>query len=248
MPSLADPQTDRIVGCFLAGAIGDAWGSVYEGSAPPVELKDDIGWILTDDTQLTLATCEAIVKSGGVDPSTIGDHFAQAFRAGGLVGLGASTFQSLQGLSAGGHWALVGRNGERAAGNGAAMRAAPLAFCLDPDVPSDRILIRDVCQITHHSDEAYIGGLAVIRAIRRAWHGLWPGGPGLISSIVGGLPDSNVRDRLDELGRLNPQEPLIDVARRFGNSGYVVESVPFALFAAQQAHVSTFDGWLKTII
>ena len=37
------------------------------------------------------------------------------------------------------------------------MRIAPLAFVLDAGDRSHRVIIRDVCRITHHNDEAYVG-------------------------------------------------------------------------------------------
>lgn len=52
------------------------------------------------------------------------------------------------------------------AGNGAAMRIAPLAFHVDPALAQDRQVIRDVCRITHHNDEAYVGALAIVGAVR----------------------------------------------------------------------------------
>src|SRR5262245_24138963 len=68
-----------------------------------------------------------------------------------VPGLGSSTLKALRDLSAGAHWALAGARGEYAAGAGAAMRIAPLAFLLDPASADDRVLIRDVARITHHS-------------------------------------------------------------------------------------------------
>src|SRR5262245_38835108 len=92
---MPDSNSRRGAGCLCGGAIGDAWGSAYEGMVAPVavELRDD--WSLTDDTQLTLATCEAIVAARGVSPESIAAEMARAFRAGTLVGLGASTYQAL---------------------------------------------------------------------------------------------------------------------------------------------------------
>jgi len=59
------------------------------------------------------------------------------------------------------HWPLSGRSGEYAAGNGAAMRIAPLAFFVDASTRQQ--LIRDVCIITHKNDEAFVGCLAIIK-------------------------------------------------------------------------------------
>ena len=189
---------DKITGCLTGGAIGDALGSAYEGKSPPIQFDESLDWNITDDTQLGLATCRAITVAHRVDPAAIADAFADAFRNQCVSRMGAATYQALEGLVAGGHWALVGRKGEQAAGNGAAMRVAPLAFCLDPENAQDRRTLRDVCRITHHHDEAYVGALAVVHAVNRAWNGCWTGGPGLVSSVAEQLPDSRVRDRLRE--------------------------------------------------
>lgn len=241
-------MVDRILGCLIGGAVGDAWGSRYEGTTPPFVADLTRDGILTDDTQLTLATCAAIVSEGCVSPDGIAAEMARAFRKRILTGLGASTYQALESLAAGGHWALVGRKGDQAAGNGAAMRIAPLAFCLDLREYRERQLFRDVCRITHHHDEAYVGALAIALAIQAACQQEWTGGGGLISHIARQLPDSGVRDRLFELESLDPMTALPQVAEQYGNSGYAVESVPLSLFAAQQAHGSEFSTWLRGVI
>src|SRR5262249_50491561 len=142
---------DRILGCILGGAIGDAFGRPYERRQPPVVISEAEEWLLSDDTQLTLATCEAIASPrGSVAPATLPERFAHWHRARGISGRGSNTLKALTELVAGGHWALVGGKGERAASNGAAMRAAPLAFCLDPNDEMERRTIRDVSRITHH--------------------------------------------------------------------------------------------------
>jgi hypothetical protein len=46
-------------GCLLGGALGDAYGGIGERG----------GLRLSDDTQMTLATCEAIARTGRVDPA-----------------------------------------------------------------------------------------------------------------------------------------------------------------------------------
>jgi ADP-ribosylglycohydrolase len=57
-----------------------------------------------------------------------------------------------------------------------------------------------------------------------------------------------VRDRLLTYAALPPTTNLADAARRFGATGYVVESVPFALFAAQRVHELGFAGMLEQVI
>ena len=198
----------RILGCVVGGALGDAYGGPYEGQTPPIRIDEQASWRLSDDTQLTLATCEAITRTGKVDPAAIAEQFKEWFLARRLSGLGASTLKALTELAHGGHWASVGRRGETAAGNGAAMRIAPLAFLLDPGDANDRRTIRDVCRITHHSEEAYAGALAVVMSLRKAWDGTWSGGPGLIEQIVELLFDCRVRDRLHEISQVDAHAGL----------------------------------------
>ena len=111
------------------------------------------------------------------------------------------------------------------------MRIAPLAFLMDPERPQDRTLIRDVCRITHHNDEAYAGALAVILAIRSVISGVWSPDRSFLEVVIDGLPDSAVRDRIEQL--LSLQLPASEVARRFGATGHVVDTVPLALHCAQ---------------
>ncbi len=111
------------------------------------------------------------------------------------------------------------------------MRIAPLAFLLNPTCPDDRATIRDVCRITHHGDEAYAGALAVMLALRSVLSGTWSKERNFLAAAVDSLPDSAVRDRIEELMPL--QLPASDVARTFGATGHVVDTVPLALYCAQ---------------
>jgi len=194
-----------------------------------------------------LATCEAISKARRIDPGSIAATFSDWFRKKRISGSGASTYKALVELAQGGHWALVGRKGEMAAGNGAAMRIAPLAFCLDPGDAAARKLIRDVSRITHHSEEAYVGALAVTCAIRAAWDGSWKNA-NLIRLVVQQLPDSSVRDRLIEIEGRGNEATILDIAKEFGSSSYVVESIPFVFFAVGQMRKSDFSALLEAII
>ncbi len=223
---------NRIVGCLVGGALGDAIGASFEGQSPSADFRIPPNLYVTDDTQLTLATCEALIETPSANPEAIAKRFVTWFRQRRLHGVGASTWKALTELEAGGHWALVGAVGERAAGNGAAMRIAPLAFVLDPHIASDRQTLRDICRITHRHDEAYLGALAIVLAIRHAASG-GSFHDRFLGDLVAALPDSRVRDRLSDVHHSLPS--LEAYARRFGCSGYVVDSVPLAIVAAMHA-------------
>jgi ADP-ribosyl-[dinitrogen reductase] hydrolase len=208
-------------------------GGPFEGRVGPIRYQEPTSGSISDDTQLTLATCESIIQHGTVSPEHIAARFLSWFRRGRITGIGASTLKALRDLEMGAHWALAGARGERAAGNGAAMRAAPLAFLLDPAEAQDRQLLRDVCRITHHNEEAYVGALAVVLAIRSVAFSRLSSTADLLGEVARDLPDSLVRDRFVAIGGVAEDTPVAQVAQRFGSSGYVVESVPLAVYAAR---------------
>lgn len=144
--SLVLAPRQNLARCLEAGASGDCIGGPFEGLPAAAHVAiPTTPWRLSDDTILSLATARAIVRSNRVDPELIADEFIEAYRTG-IPGLGASTLKALRDLSNGAHWALAGRLGDRAAGNGVAMRIAPLAFFLDAESSKDRQTIRDVCR------------------------------------------------------------------------------------------------------
>ena len=216
---------------ILGGAVGDGWGRPYEGS-PTRAFPLPLELVVTDDTQLTLATCEAIIESGRVDPASIALRFLVWFREGRLTGLGSSTTKALRDLAAGAHWALAGAKGDRAAGNGSAMRIAPLAFMLDPEDERSRQLLRDVSRITHHHDEAYSGALAVVTAVRLASTSGYQMAR-LLEDVSAVLPDSQVRDRVVKYATFGDDVQPADIGETWGSSGFVADSVPLALLAAR---------------
>jgi len=177
-------------------------GGPFEGQPGPLQFREHNDWKISDDSQLTLATCESIIEIGDVSPEHIAGCFVKWHRARRVTGMGSSTLKALRDLDAGLHWALAGAKGEMSAGNGAAMRIAPLAFHLDPALAAHRQTIRDVCRITHHNEEAYVGALALVIAIRSLAFCDSSSPNQLFESVLRYLPDSRVRDRILELTAL----------------------------------------------
>jgi ADP-ribosyl-[dinitrogen reductase] hydrolase len=244
--------SDRFEGCITGGAIGDAWGSAFENAkddspssiyylqptpkSPPV-------WAISDDTQLTMATCEAIAENNPVTAPMLANKMLKYYQQKRLSGLGASTLKALRELEIGGHWSLVGRSGEYAAGNGAAMRIAPFAF----NETYARDAIRDFCRITHKNDEAYAGAFAVVLAMRAIINNTWEEQESLVEIIIPDLPDTKVRDRLIEITKLEASATISDVAMH-GKSGYVVHSIPLAIFAASQVNIIGFEAMINELV
>ena len=230
-------KAERFRGCIIGGAIGDAWGSGFENQFPREDdtyylignpyVKNPV-WGITDDTQLTIATIEAMISDTKVRPESVAHQFLRYYQQGKLGGVGASTLKSLKELSFGGHWSQVGRRGEYAAGNGAAMRIAPLAF--KQTITNSEI--SDICKITHYNDEAYTGARCVVIAIREILNGNWNGTTNLIEVIINQIPDTRVRDRLIAIKDIKNLKEI----GQLGNDGYVVNSIPLAIAAANKVH------------
>lgn len=243
---------NRFSGCILCGAIGDAYGSSYENNSIPFLNKQDIfypfgkpkknttKWQITDDTQLTLATCEAMTETKSFRIENFADKYLCYFKKGKLSGIGSSTLKALKELEAGGHWSQVGRRGEFAAGNGAAMRIAPLAF----SETTTKSQIRELTVLTHNNDEAYTGALCVWYAIRSIINGTWTGKENLIEIIIHKIPDTKLRDRLEEIKNIKD----LSLIGNLGNNGYVVNSIPLAIAAANNVLDIGIEKMFRDII
>lgn len=168
---------DRVLGCLLGGAVGDALGAPFEGlpggAIPPqVELLSGFAefegyprgqW--TDDTQLTLATIEAVVDVGGLDPLAIAEAIARLWARNEVIGPGGACTRAAHAFLRGVDWTRCGAPVGQA-GNGAAMRTAPLGF-LFVDRPDElSVQVADASRITHRDPRAIAGGVAVAAGVR----------------------------------------------------------------------------------
>ncbi|TCI91453.1 ADP-ribosylglycohydrolase family protein [Tenacibaculum sp. M341] len=241
----------RFEGCIICGAIGDAYGSAFENVNKKEEEKttfylfgkpkeETLHWKITDDTQLTLATSEVIIEDTSINMNAFAQKYAEYFRKGKITGIGASTLKAFTELNAGIHWRFTGRKGEYAAGNGVAMRVAPLAFFEN----ISREQIRDFSIITHNNDEVYVGALCVWFAIKSALNNEWTGEENLIELLIPKLPDTRLRDRLIAIKDI---DDLLEIGKK-GNSGYVVDSIPLAIAAANMVKQLGVDQMFKKLI
>src|ERR1043166_3300515 len=92
--------SERVLGCVLGGAVGDALGAPFEGlwgrciPAPAVllagygEYEGFPRGQYTDDTQLTVATLRSIVRLGHLDPEHVARSIDRLWRTQEVVGPG----------------------------------------------------------------------------------------------------------------------------------------------------------------
>lgn len=235
----------RFHGCLLGLAVGDALGMPVEGMRASSirsrlgRVRDfmDAPWRLlkagqwTDDTMMALCQARSIVERGGVDQEDTAREFLAWFKSGEWRGIGGATYDSMQRLLQGVPPEESGMRGEMAAGNGAAMRIAPvgLADCLN--LERLREDCRAVAVITHDNPEAVAGAQAVAFAVARGVRGdLDPAE--LISETVDFIGPCRVSERLQTAAAFLAKEMDTEEAlARLGTSGYVVETVASAFFA-----------------
>jgi ADP-ribosylglycohydrolase len=182
-------------GALIGTAVGDALGRPAEGR-PPWQLREHYGrltdfepwagWAggpkgaVTDDTQMTMSVAECLVANGGrINPVDLAKRFVMWLPDG--RGKGRTCVQAVLNLEAGSPWYEAGIS---SAGNGAAMRAAPVGLAHLRNVDALRHDAALSALITH-SDT-----MAVASAVAHAW---------LVARLavtpVGGLePEALVRD------------------------------------------------------
>ncbi len=171
---------DRFLGCLLGCAVGDALGAPFEGywdhQLPGrkallrnfAEVEGYPRGQYTDDTQLTLATIESIVRLGDLEPADVARSIASLWRHDSVVGPGGSCTRAATTFLKTRDWTTCGAPIGQA-GNGTAMRTAALGlfFLRDPErLPP---AVADISRITHQDPRSVAGGIAIAKAAA-GWH------------------------------------------------------------------------------
>jgi len=235
---------DRFIGCLLGLAVGDSLGSRLEGYSPEAirragnldrdEFLEGLwDWSRgrwTDDTKMAVALAESIVESNGFNPEQAARKYLEWYESGDWRGIGNITRQSLSNLKEGAGWQSSGIETEWAAGNGTAMRVAPIGLLhvnnlerLKEDAKNDAI-------ITHNNHEAVNGSFAISYAVARLAKGDINTND-LIPDTLDFIEPSDVLLRLEVAQELiaqgtHPSDALLDI----GTGGYVVETVASAFY------------------
>lgn len=161
--------------CIYGLAVGDALGVPYEfRPRGTFECTDMIGYgtheqpagTWSDDTSMTLATCDSIRELGRIDTEDMRDKFVSwiandDYTIDGVFDYGGTTARALR--------SGKGGSGERDNGNGSLMRIAPLAFADATDKE-----IREVSAITHAHRTSTESCVKFIELLRSEMDGALP--------------------------------------------------------------------------
>lgn len=236
---------DRIVGCILGTAVGDAIGLPYEGlsrqrASRLLGSPDQHHFIfgrgmVSDDTEHTCIVAQSLISSNG-DLHRFQHSLAWGLRRwllGFPAGVGIATLRSIIRLWVG---FSPERSGVFSAGNGPAMRAAVIGVALDDSTLRD--FVRASSRMTHTDPKAEAGAIAVALAAHLASRNTTVDPEvylnHLESRIEGEAPEliTLISSVVASVNAGQKTEAFVDaIGLTRGVSGYIYHSVPVAIHA-----------------
>jgi ADP-ribosylglycohydrolase len=175
------PHKDQFSGCLIGQCLGDAFGFVVEGFSPEAckryvedilktERAGEFGrWPFpfgqySDDSQLARELLQSYVGCKKFDPYDYAERIKLIFAEKRVVGFGYSTKEAAKRLFQGISWEESGTPAP-SAGNGSAMRAAPIGLIF---FDNPQILIQaahNQGRITHKDPRSSAGAVAISGAV-----------------------------------------------------------------------------------
>lgn len=239
---------------LLGTAVGDALGVPFETKLSNFELLVDwdgksflgsahhklLPGQYSDDTQMSLMVAESLIENKGFNPEDLAARYVDWMVSGRARGYGKTTLLAVQNLLNGKHWSESGVPGSY--GNGTAMRAAPFGIYFRDDLKELIKVCKVDSAITHASEEAEAGSIAIALAAAYAVNN---DTDKLLHRIWEVLPASKVKNSIFSLSSL-VESPYIlppQALRVIGTKGNVKETVPAALYCFLR-----FDNYEDAVI
>lgn len=226
---------------LLGTAVGDALGVPFETKLVNYEplVKWDGKEFLgsehhklkpgqySDDTQMSLMVAESLIANRGFNPDDLAARYVDWIVSGAARGYGKTTLMAVQNLQSGKHWSESGIAGSY--GNGTAMRAAPFGVYFRNDLKSLVNIVKIDSAITHASEDAEAGALAIALTAAYAVNNDLDK---LLDKLHEQLPDSKVKGIVYSLDSLLNSEYITpaQALRVLGTKANVIETVPSALY------------------
>jgi ADP-ribosyl-[dinitrogen reductase] hydrolase len=184
----------------------------------------------TDDTMMSLALARSLTRNGKYVPSDVAQGYLEWYLSGNTRGIGATTAQAMHNLKIEIPWDQSGVVGDKVAGNGTAMRVAPLGMAYRHNLIDLIDFAQTDASITHNSPEPKAGSMAIALGTALLSHrNLMP--EEVLESVINVIPDSIVKNKL-VLCRLHLKEGTDERAAliEIGSAGYVPETVAAAFY------------------
>lgn len=200
---------------FMAAHRGHASGALAAGS-------------YTDETQLNQIVAESLIHCSRLDPANLAERLVEWFHSEDCRSPGSSVATACKHLASGAPW---NKSGVHTAGCGASVRALPLALLYHRDEEALKENTRVASLITHNEPKAIAGAVAVSYLISRLLHmdamhasALVRGAAHFIEAIDREMA-AQIRWVLSLLSL-----PCSEALAEIGTSGYVIETVPAAIY------------------
>lgn len=216
---------EQFTGCLIGQCVGDAVGFMVEGSSPEVCRRYADAVLLagqlyqgrrsgfafgqySDDSQLARELIESCLARGGFDPADYARRIAAVFAEGRIVGAGWSTAQAAARLAAGVPWEQAGTP-PPSAGNGSAMRAAPIGLMFHDDPQALVAAAHDQGRITHADPRCSAGAVAIAGAVAQVLNGKAADAEDLLDALatLAARFDEGVAEALRRLVAILPLAP-----------------------------------------
>jgi poly(ADP-ribose) glycohydrolase ARH3 len=236
-----ETMREKYRGAILGTAIGDALGSVYEGT--PRLVPQEIQYLLTDphhlrytdDTAMTIAMAESLIARGAFDQDHMAETFANAYWAdpGRRYGGGPPwIFEEMMNGKSWRHASLSLYDGG-SFGNGGAMRVSPAALFAAPDLDAVAAVAAGSARITHAHPLGLEGAEHQAVAVALALVSD-PGIPldtmAFIETLLRRVRSEEFHTALRAVAELLPLGERDEAVRRLGHGVRAVEAVPVAIW------------------
>ena len=223
---------ERIRGCAVGAAVGDALGMPLEFKPPrpPDRLVRDMqagrlpAGTFTDDTEMALALAESLLAQRPLDPADLARRFVAWLRTG-PPDVGNHTRAVLSRVAAGEDWQraaeAVQHRRPDSAGNGSVMRCWPVALACRDDL--DQLLADSRLQsrVTHPHPECVAGSAFVNATIYHLLRGTPPA-----EAVARALEDAEVPEPLRAVIEAAPDRRREELA----NTGWVRHTLESAVW------------------
>jgi ADP-ribosyl-[dinitrogen reductase] hydrolase len=236
---------DRMRGCAVGAAVGDALGMPLEFGPrrPEDRLVRDMqasrlpAGSFTDDTEMALALADSLLAHCPLNAEDLAGRFVAWMQAG-PDDIGVHTSSVLSRMAAGEPWQDVVeealRRSPRSAGNGSIMRCWPVALAHWND--EEQLLADSILQsrVTHPHTECMAGSAFVNAAIRKLMHGVPPA-----EAVEEALDAASVRDPLRAVIEEAPSRWRVELQ----NTGWVRHTLETAVWG-----LLTTDSFEETVV
>lgn len=257
-------NTNPALACLLGGAVGDSLGLPFEGLSPrriarwwrePLAQRFVFGrGMLSDDTDHALFVAQSLLLAKG-DVERFRAALAWRLRWWLLTlpaGIGWATLRSILRL-----WCFFppARSGVWSAGNGPCMRAPLIGAHYASDTARRHAFVDASTLLTHRDPRALSAARAVADVAAAIACGEWAQRPSidcLLARLRESGDDVDWRASVAQVGDcLRQSDPVAAAATAFGSragiSGYVLQTVPFAL-VVWHAHHGDFARSISRVI